>query len=242
MSFLGDLRNELAANGIRGRLAARIEAEFADHLACDPAARLGTPAEIAERFASELRVVRTRRSSFGAFAALGATALLVLVLARNGGHSPGLGLGVVAFAQIAFVAGTLAVLRALRGRTAGDFRMAQRRALVALAAGAAVSISLALQASPVALLALPLLFAAVASTRAAAAVTPPVPMAGLRADFGPHARAVLAALGLVAVGVIVFQGVVFEGSGWEGVIRGAVEAGGLAAGLGLLGRPLGLRA
>jgi hypothetical protein len=242
MSFLGDLRHELAANGIRGRLAARIEAELADHLACDPGARLGTPAEIAERFAAELRVVRTRRSSLGAFAALGATGLLVFVLARNGGHSPGFALGVVAFSQIAFVAGVLAVLRAMRGRSAGDLRMAQRRALIALGAGAGVCACLALQTSPVALVALPLLLAAARSTRAASAITPRVPMAGLRADFGPHARLVLAALGLMAVGAIALQGIALEGSGWEGVIRGAIEAGGLGLGVTVLGRPLGLRA
>jgi len=62
MSFLSDLRRELAARGIRGRLADRIVAEFADHLACDPDANLGTPEEIAERFAAELPVARTRRS------------------------------------------------------------------------------------------------------------------------------------------------------------------------------------
>ena len=81
------LRRELAARGIRGRLAARIDAELDDHLACDPQARLGEPAEIAEHFAVELRRVRTRRAaSIGTFAALAATALLLFVLARRRGR------------------------------------------------------------------------------------------------------------------------------------------------------------
>ena len=235
---MNGLRRELAARGIRGRLASRIDAELDDHLACDPQARLGEPAEIAERFAVELRGVRTRRASIGTFAALAATALLLFVLARNGGGGPAVGLGILAFGQIAFVAGTLAVLRALRGRSAGDFRVAQRRATVALVAGAGVLVCIA----PVGLAGLPLLAAAAVATRRAAALTPAEPAQGLTADFGPHARLVLLALGLVAVAGVAYQGVAFEGSAWEGVIRAAIEAGGLAAGVAILRAPLALRA
>jgi hypothetical protein len=242
VSFLGDLRSELAAHGIRGRLAARIEAEFADHLACDPTARLGTPAEIAERFAAELRVVRTRRASIGTFAALGVTALLLAALAgTQRAGSPFAAIGFLAFGQIAFVAGTLALWRGLRGRTAGDFRIAQRRGLVALAAGGVVCASLVADVGPLALAVAPLLAAAAVATRRAAALTPAAPAEGLSADFGRHAGLVLLALGAIAVGVVVFQGIAFEDSGWEGVIRGAIEAGGLAAGVAVLGRPLALR-
>jgi hypothetical protein len=243
MSFLDDLRHALAANGIRGRLAARIEDEIADHLACDPGARLGTPAEIAERFAAELCVVRTRRSSVATFGALGVTALLLAAMAgtRHAG-SAFAALGFVAFGQIAFVAGTLALWRGLRGRSAGDFRIAQCRGLVALAAGAVVSASLVAEVGPVALAVVPLLAAAALATRRAAILTPKATAVGLSADFGRHATLILVALGAIAVGGIVFQGIAFEGSGWEGVIRGAIEAGGLAAGVAVLGRPLALRA
>lgn len=235
---MNGLRRELAARGIRGRLAARIEAELDDHLACDPHARLGEPAEIAERFALELRGVRTRRASLGTFAALGITAVLLFLLGRNLGSGPATGLGIVAFAQIAFVAGTLAVWRALRGRSAGDFRIAQRRAAVGLVAGAGVLICLA----PLGLAGLPLLVAAAVATRSASALTPAEPAQGLTADFGRHARLVLFALGLVAVAAIACQAIVLEGSVWEGLIRGAIEAGGLAAGVAVLRAPLALRA
>ena len=78
MSFLADLRRELARNGIRGGLARRIELELADHLACDPHASLGAPAEIAERFAVELRVVRTRRAAIATFGALALSGLSLI--------------------------------------------------------------------------------------------------------------------------------------------------------------------
>jgi hypothetical protein len=243
MSFVDELHHELAANGIRGRLAARIEAELADHLACDPGARLGTPAEIAERFAAELRVVRTRHASIGTFAALGVTALLLAALAGTQRAGSLLGaVGFLAFGQIAFMAGTLALWRGLRGRSAGDLRIAQRRGLIALAAGAVVCLSLVADAGPVALAVAPLLAAAAVATRRAAVLTPPAPAEGLSADFGRHATLILVALAAIAVGGVVFQGIAFEGSGWEGVIRGAIEAGGLAAGVAVLGRPLALRA
>jgi hypothetical protein len=250
MSFLDELRRELSRRGIRGRLARRIEAELADHLACDPAADVGAPAEIAERFAAELRVVRTRRASIVTFAALAVCAALLLAAgARNGSSSMGVvkGLsvfGALAFAQIAFVAGTLALVRGLRARTPGDLRLAQRRGAVALASGGLVALSLVGLGQLWGVVGvLPLLLAAVA-TRSAAVLTPVGDAPGLSADLPPvlrgHVRPVLIAAALVAVAGIVFQGVVFEGSGWEGVIRGTIEAGGLAIGVTALGRPLAL--
>jgi hypothetical protein len=250
VSFLVDLRSELARNGIRGRLADRIVAEFADHLACDPHALLGAPAEIAERFATELRIARTRRASLATFAALALCAgLLVAAGAQQSPGNPFAGLALVGFGQIAFVAGTLALVRGLRGRTPGDLRLAQRRATVALAAGAGVAAGFATEGRTLtyvcAALALPAVALAARSTRRAAALTPAVSAPGLSADLpGPlrgHPGLVLFALGAVAVAGIFAQGVVFEGSGWEGVMRGAMEAGGLAAGVVVFGRLLGLR-
>lgn len=242
MSFLPELRSELRRNGIRGRLADRIVAELADHLACDPEARLGAPAEIAERFAAELRVARTRRASLGTFAALALCALPLLVVgaSRSASSSHGdalAGLGVFAFAQIAFVAGTLALVRGLRGRTAGDLRLAQRRALVGLAAGAGVCACLAVQTTPLVLLPLPALLVAVAASRRAAVVTPAGPAAGLRADVPVP----LWLFGAAAVLLALAQGLVGERSLAEGLIRAGIEAGGLAAGVAVLGRALGLR-
>ena len=70
--------------GIRGATRRRIELELADHLACDPSseARLGSPREVAERFAAELRTTRTRRAAWRSFFALALTAALLMVHAR----------------------------------------------------------------------------------------------------------------------------------------------------------------
>ena len=273
MSFLADLRRELARNGIRGGLARRIEHELADHLACDPHASLGAPAEIAERFAVELRVVRTRRAAIATFGALALSGSLlclsVLAIAPAGGThggaprslvAPFSGLGMIAFGQIAFVAGLLALVRGLRPRGVADLGLAQRRAVVALFAGGLASVCLAANAlaapeMPVwwralalasGLLPLPALGGALEATRAAAAITPDSGRAAalegdLPGPFGMHPGAVLAALGGVAVSFVVLQGVFGEGSLVEGLVRGAIEATGLIVAVLLLGRVLGLR-
>ena len=273
MSFLADLRRELARNGIRGGLARRIELELADHLACDPHASLGAPAEIAERFAVELRVVRTRRAAIATFGALALSGSLlclsVLAIAPAGGThggaprslvAPFSGLGMIAFGQIAFVAGLLALVRGLRPRGVADLGLAQRRAVVALFAGGLASVCLAANAlaapeMPVwwralalasGLLPLPALGGALEATRAAAAITPDSGCAAalegdLPGPFGMHPGAVLAALGGVAVSFVVLQGVFGEGSLVEGLVRGAIEATGLIVAVLLLGRVLGLR-
>lgn len=247
MTFLSDLRRELGARGIRGRLAARIEAEFADHLGCDPDATLGGAVEIAECFAAELRIVRTRRASIETFVAL---AVCAGILAVSGfGHTGGsawAGLAVLVFGQIAFVAGTLALARGLRARTPGDLRVAQRRAAAGLVAGAGVAAGVAAEGRvptfAFAAMALVPLAIAAAATRRAAVVTPAAAAPGLAGDLGRNAPLILFALGAIAVAGVVFQGVVFEGSAWEGIIRGSIEAGGLAAGTVTLGGLLGLRA
>lgn len=270
MSFLGELRRELDRNGIRGRLARRIEAELADHLECDPQAQLGTPAEIAERFAVELRVVRTRRAAKGSFAALALSAL-TLFLASGAIQSAGgypahsgvlvslTGLGMVAFAQVAFVAGVLALVRGLRGRTPGDLRLAQRRTVVAVAAGGGLACTvlahaLAVRPMPLwwhaaivacALAPLPGLVLAGAAARNASALTPAGDAAGLSADLpGPLRRSpgwVLAALGAFAVAFVLVQGTTFEASVTEGLARAGFEAAGILVAVALLGRMLGLR-
>lgn len=264
MSFPSELRAELARNGIRGALADRIVAELDDHLACDPAANVGAPSEIAARFAAELRVARTRRASVGAVAALALCAVLLAVVAagtnragypvRTSTTSALAGLGILAFAQIAFVAGVLALVRGLRGRGAGDLRLAQRRAFVALAAGGGLCVCLVVQgaaARPMplwwhvvsfaaALVPVPGLVWAARAQHAAASITPDAPAAGLSADLPVSPRVALFALGAIVTALIVAQGIVGERSLNEGFTRGSIEAAGLALGVVLLGRPLGL--
>lgn len=243
MSYSSELRSELARAGIRGSNAERIVAEFEDHLACDPNARLGAPREIAERFASELRVIRTRRATLGAFGALALSGIVFLVIAgthgRSGG-SPWSALVAIACAQIALVAGTLAVLRGLRARSAGDLRVAQRRAVVALVAGVGVALGLAGAGALAGLVALPGLVLAARALRRALAITPDGEARGLEADL-PFPRVTLTLLGVSVSGVVLLQGIVGEKSVQEGLIRGGIEAAGLLLGVVLLGRVLALR-
>jgi hypothetical protein len=238
------LRDELARVGIRGRLARRIELELEDHLRCDPQAALGTPAEIAERFAAELRVVRTRRASLVTFGALALCALVLVAVAGAqpvGAGNPAAGLAILVCAQVALVAGSLALLRALRARVPADLRLAQRRSAIALAAGAGVCAAAALDSPSTwllvcALAPLPALTVASASTRRAIVVTGDTPAA--KPELPPFA---LALLGAIAVVGVVAQGTLFEHSLVEGLMRAALEAAGLVAAVALLGRPLGLR-
>jgi hypothetical protein len=163
MSYPEELGRELTAVGIRGRLARRITTEVRDHLECDPEVDLGSPPAIAAQFADELGTVRTRRAAFVAFGGL-ALAGILLVMAgltavqgfpHRHPHSVlfgGLGAAMVALgAQIAFVAGTLAMMRGLRGRRAPVMPRAEaiivvRRAAIALVAGLAAVAGLALVA------------------------------------------------------------------------------------------------
>ncbi|HET8585643.1 MAG TPA: hypothetical protein VFM89_07880, partial [Casimicrobiaceae bacterium] len=214
MSYARELRDELARAGIRGAQANRIVTEFEDHLACDPNARLGAPREIAERFASELRVVRTRRATAGAFVALALCGVLFMIVVRthvSSGGSPWAALAAIACAQIAFVAGMLSLVRTLRVRTAGDLRVAQRRGTVALIAGAVVVVGLAATGALYALAALPGLVIAARTSRRAVAITPNEPADGLEADL-PFPRVTLTLLGASVTGVVLLQGVVAEKS------------------------------
>ena len=135
MTWLGDLGAELDRAGIHGATRRRIELELADHLACDPSseARLGSPREVAERFAAELRTTRTRRAAWRSFFALALTAALLMVHARAlsplgswsavaGTNATFVSLGgllLVLCAQIAFVAGVLAIRRKPTGQRRG---------------------------------------------------------------------------------------------------------------------------
>lgn len=166
MRWLEQLENELSARGVSGRRRERILVELRDHIACEPdcEARLGDPVQLAASFADELGAAATRRSAFGAVAALAvaAVALVVSQLAIGAaggppgfehGHSLALfvpaALGMLLAPQLALVAGGLAAVRALRRRRAGalpasELALIRRRTSVALVAGLATVLGLEL--------------------------------------------------------------------------------------------------
>ena len=160
MTYRDELSRELAAVGISGRLRARIVAEFDDHIACDPDSQLGEPVAIARQFADELGTSRARRAAFASFVAL-AVAGIVFAVAFVAAPAPVFGAAasrstwLVRLAtwcgalapQVAFAAGTLAVLRAFRRRhesvmAGAESRMILRRAAVGLIFGIASLASL----------------------------------------------------------------------------------------------------
>ena len=157
MTWLTSLDTELLAAGVRGPVRARILAELVDHIECEPGceSRLGDPAAIAAEFAADLRVSTTRRAAWRAFGALALAAVGVLVTQRAYGVAGGwptvtgaratfvslTGIAILLGIQIAFAAGILGALRALRLRrareaSAAEFRLVQRRFRVACVAAA----------------------------------------------------------------------------------------------------------
>jgi len=165
MSYLEKLDRELRRAGIGTALRRRILAEIADHLTCDPAADLGEPVVIARQFADELGTSLSRRaaiSAFGALAVAGVFYVAVFVTAGVAGFDYGAlharsrllaaagGADLVLAPQLAFVAGALAVLLALRQRRAvvvssAEAQLLRRRAGVALAAGLATMAGIPLE-------------------------------------------------------------------------------------------------
>jgi hypothetical protein len=151
IDFEARLGQELSAVGIRGRLRGRILAEYADHLACDPDAQLGEPRALARQFADELGSSRARRAAVTGFAALAlAGVLFALAFVTSdkafGAAPKGLpAIGRIAtvlaivFAQVAFVAGTLAVLRWVQRRGSGVLPAAEASVIVRRAAVGVVS-------------------------------------------------------------------------------------------------------
>lgn len=251
------LRPELERVGIRGRLADRIEAELDDHLACDPAAQLGSPRLIAERFAAELGVQRTRRATYAGFSALAATAAGLAaqsvhrwpdIFATRGLVVAVAGLAIVVAAQVAFVAGVLAVWGQW---LATDRTVVQRRLFVALAAGAVVVAAeavdvvalrpvlpgwwLAVAVPATALPAAGLGFAGV-SLRAAASLLAPRGAAPT-----PFSSGAAASVGAAAVVLAALGSTIAERSVAEGLTRGALEAVAFGGCFLALGRFLGIR-
>jgi MFS family permease len=168
VSYRDELYRELTTVGITGRLRARITDEIHDHLQCAPEADLGDPQLIARRFADELGTARARRAGLTSFAALAVAGVLFAVAFASspppafGALPSGIGWAArlgnwtsVIAPQVAFAAGLLALLRALRRRHApvmprAEARMLLRRATVGVVAGLASMIGLSLVANELA--------------------------------------------------------------------------------------------
>jgi hypothetical protein len=149
VTWLEEVRRELAAAHIPAGRRRRIVAEFEDHLQCDPsaAARLGNPAELARRFADEVGTALSRRAAFAVFAGLVPLGLMFVLLfallgpANFTSSDPNfVGGAVILGTQVAFVGGMLALLRAWRLRRATVVPAAQsavllRRCALGLAGG-----------------------------------------------------------------------------------------------------------
>jgi hypothetical protein len=287
-AHLDALAAELARRGVTGRARRRVLAEAADHLDGDPGAadRFGDPAQIAQQCADVLGTAAARRASLQAFAALAVAGSLyaatmlawmasgALRTVASGTHTRFAGIGaaslVVVAPQVSFVAGSLAVLRALRSRgqaplPAAVVRVLRRRAAVALASGAA---SIAGVATFAAVFADRLPAWSSRAVPAGAAATAVLLVAGavpvLRAsrlrvavagpagdvgdDLGPLMPAALrgrpwrfAVVVAAAAGGAVLLSGALASDGIDGALRGVTEAAAVLVGFAVLGRYLGLR-
>ncbi|HLY48988.1 MAG TPA: hypothetical protein VKR21_07315 [Solirubrobacteraceae bacterium] len=283
MTYLETLAGELSAVGIRGRRRARILAEFADHLECDPSAELGDPSALAQQFADELGTALARRAAFMAFAGLALAGIFVGVgfltaqrqvfasVVRAGSPLGELGAWLAVLGgQVAFVAGGLAGLRALRSRQAGVVARAAavvlvRRAAVGIGAGAVTMIGFALTA--VALIGhvaswwTTLTLALSGAGMTALLLTTPALIAAARLrpvaagsagdlseDLGPLMPRQLrgrpwafALTTATAVALVVALAGVVQADPFDGAARGLVDGLACLSGFGVLGRYLGLR-
>jgi hypothetical protein len=284
VSYVQDLAGELSAVGIRGRLRRRILAEIEDHLACDPQAVLGPPRDLARQFADELGTTRACRAGLATFAGLavagGATVAAVLAWQVNGSTlyelqdvsstltDLGLALLVVG-SQVAFVAGLLGVIRALRHRrdvalSRDEAVVIGRRVATGLAAGFACLAGLALLAveyqrshsgwwgtfalGAAALGAIALAAATPAAVRAARLRPVTTGDRGdLFQDIGlvtpPVLRGRHWTLALIvagALGLVITLGGVAQADPFDGALRGIAEALACLTGFVVLGRYLGL--
>lgn len=246
------LDRELAAVGVQARRRRRIRLELEDHLACDPGADLGDPAALARQFADELGTAYARRAAYLVFVALVPVGLLVCVLALV--SSGTVNVGTILGGQLAFVGGTLALLRSWRLRgtavaSAGDAAVLRRRVVLGLAGGALTLASVAVATQrPLALVTVAVGCVVLAFTTAAVALASRTrPLAegearDLSFDLGvaedPWRIAIVIA-GAVAF-CIAAAGVV-QSDPLDGLVRAVGDGTLCLAGFALLGRPLGLR-
>ncbi len=279
-SYLSELRRELRARGIRGQMCARILTECAHHLQSGEATaeQFGDPRVLANDFAGELGADASRRAATRSFAALGvagavyASAFVSLAFAHPPSEMFGSTLGALAFAivifapQVAFVAGALALVRALRRAErvlpTRELEILNRRTGVALVFGLATMGALALYAHEFESVlaswwptftyastaaASSLLLAALVPMTRAVRLRPQV--AGQAGDVfddlgierlrtGPWRFARLVALG---VGLAVWLAGIVQGDPLDGLLRGVLEGLACFGGFAVLGRYLGLR-
>jgi hypothetical protein len=247
------LDRELAALGVPARRRRRIRVELEDHLACDPSADLGDPAELARRFADELGAAYARRAAYSVFLALVPVGVLsgVLALVSHGTVNVGTILG----GQLAFVGGTLALLRAWRLRratvvTAADATFLRRRVLLGIGGGLLTLASIAVATQrPLALLSVAsgaVVLAVAAAACLAAIRIRPVAAGGAHDfsfDVGVRADPWRLALWIAAAVVvcIAVAGIV-QSDPLDGLVRAFGDGLLCLAGFAALGRPLGLRA
>jgi hypothetical protein len=147
---IDDLDRELRAVGVPAGRRHRIRLELEDHLACDPGADLGDPHALARQFADELGSVYARRAGFAVFLVLVPFGLLfgavfAFTAIYTTSAAPLLTVALVVGVQLAFVGGTLALLRAWRLRRLVAIPAAEactliRRASLAIA-GAAITVT-----------------------------------------------------------------------------------------------------
>jgi hypothetical protein len=267
MSWLERLEHELHAAGIPRTRRQRIVAELADHIACDPGseARLGDPAALASRFADEVGTVLARRAAFAAFlclAPLGVLFVGLFTLVSTADVDVAVTLALVLGVQLAFVGGSLGVLRAWRLRrrpvvAAAEATVLIRRAALGLVGGAITVGGVAGLSGSAPALAWTTVGVGVVSLLAGAVVLVgaarlrPVAggeAAGLELDLGPLVPPVLgdggwpiavAAAGVVALAIALAGAVV--GDGIDGLVRGVGDGALCLTGFALLGRPLALR-
>jgi hypothetical protein len=271
MTWLDRLDVELGKVGIPASRRRRIIAEFADHLASDPSSkdRLGSPAALARQFADELGTVYARRAGYAVFLALAPLGLLFAVLfgltalytTSAGSQVTG---GLVLGTQLAFVGGTLALLRAWRTRRkrvipAADASVLVRRAMLGVAGGAIAVVTLALAAfqvrgvqwtvpelayATVGVGALTLTVAAALTVRAAA--FQPSGGGGVAGDLASDLGLAVAPWRLAvtiagAVALCIAIAGVLQADPIDGLVRALGDGLLCLGGFALLGRPLGLR-
>jgi len=161
--YLTVLGRALKESGVEGRAADRFLAESRDHLfelarkngEREALSRFGDARILAQQIAAQLATSRTRRATYGAFGALALVGLGYLGFfgaVNLGGGGPDIfdgriaalgvlaGIGLFVCPQVSFIAGCLAMLRALRLRggealPADELSVLRSRAAIALASG-----------------------------------------------------------------------------------------------------------
>jgi hypothetical protein len=249
---IDELDRELAAVGVSARRRRRIRLELEDHLACDPSAHLGDPRELALQFADELGTAYARRAGYVVFLALAPIGALSILLAAVGADV--VNVGTILGGQLAFVGGTLALVRAWRLRrarvvSAADATVLRRRVLLGVTGGVLTLAGIAVgtgQPLALATVAVGAVTLAVATAAVVAATRLRPTAAGdardMAFDLGIDAdpwRLAFAIAGAVAL-CIAAAGVV-QADPFDGLVRAVGDGLLCLAGFALLGRPLGLR-